>query len=521
MGRVRKDILNGWKEIGAYVCRDIRTVERWEKYRGMPVRRVPGAGRATVYAVISEVDEWLASAKMDESDETSSASSAAASENRSDPNEKNVTLLDDEGARAAAMRAFEKAAKVHDGSEQQVVSDPKPTDPEGLIAKVFKHHFLTSVGIAVIIALVVTAVWPLIVQARRKTPVNTLSPVDRTGGNSGSARVVPYRSRVPGVDDLYLRGIYFYERRTPESLNQSLQNLTDAVAKDPSYAPAYAGLANTYSLMREYSGMSDTEAYPKAKAAAERAIALDPNLPQAHASMGFIDFFWSWNSPAAEKEFQTALALDPSSVLAHHWYGSMLAHQGRFAEALQQLDVAQRLEPTSAAIVSLRALALGFSGHRDEGVAMLEEMVTQTPSATSTHNVLAALSLIEPRKMPLYLEETRKVAELRHDEQWLQLNKVADRAYRSNGEMAMWQSMLDFDKQTHPTGANDLYQIAEAEAVLGHTDLALARLDKLVEMHNPIAMGLHNDPTLRSLHRDPRFAQLETKMGCPPRAGER
>ncbi len=339
--------------------------------------------------------------------------------------------------------------------------------------------------------------------------------------SSATAKGVPYRSRIPGVDDLYLSGIYFYEQRTPDSLQQSMQNFKDAIGKDPSYAPAYAALANTYSLMREYSDMPEAEAYPKAKAAAERAIVLDPKLPQAHASMGFIDFFWLWDATAAQKEFQTALALDPSSVLAHHWFGSMLVHQGRFAEALQQLDVAQRLEPTSAAIVSLRALALGFGGHRDEAVTMLEEIVRQAPSATSTHNVLGALSLIEPRNIPLYLDETRKVAELRHDQQWLQLNKAADRAYRTGGEMAMWKSMLEFDRRLHPTGSGNLYQMAEAEAMLGHTDEAFAALDQLVEAHNPIAMGLHNDPTFQPLHHDPRFVQLETKMGCPPLSGDR
>lgn len=526
MSRVRKDILNGWKEIGGYVCRDIRTVERWEKFRGLPVRRVPGAGRATVYALISEVDEWLASAKLDEPDDAPGASANGDELGGTAPAMTHESAEAEEGARAAAIRAFENAARVRAESEPQKPDsdqDPEPIVFEGLGATATSRRWLASAGIAGTLALVFAVGWPLMVQARRGKAAETLPHAGRVTTNvesTGSGRVAPYGSNVPGVDDLYLRGIYFYEQRTPDSLHQSLQNLTDAIAKDPTYAPAYAGLANTYNLLREYSGMADTEAYPKAKAAAERAIALDPKLPQAHASMGFIDFFWSWDSSAAEREFQTALALDPSSVLAHHWYGSMLAHQGRFPEALQQLDLAQRLDPTSAAIVSLRAFALGFSGHRDDGIAMLEEIAKKAPSATSTHNVLGALSLIEPRNMPLYLDETRKVAELRHDEEWLRLNKAADRAYRSGGEMAMWKSMLDFGKRFHPKAENDLYQIAEAEAMLGHTDEAFAELGTLVDQHNPVAMGLHNDPTLKSLHADPRFTQLETRMGCPPLPGD-
>ncbi len=120
MSRVRKDILNGWKEIGGYVCRDIRTVERWEKSRGLPVRRVPGAGRATVYALISEVDEWLASTKLDESDDSSVAISQPASDEQHDAT--STTTLEDaeEGARATAIRAFENAAKLR--------AESKPVD---------------------------------------------------------------------------------------------------------------------------------------------------------------------------------------------------------------------------------------------------------------------------------------------------------------------------------------------------------------------------------------------------------
>src|SRR5580704_14807423 len=111
MSRVRKDILNGWKEIGGYVCRDIRTVERWEKYRGLPVRRVPGAGRATVYALISEVDEWLASAKLDEPDDSSRAISQPVGNGHLETTSTTTPDEAEEGARAAAIRAFEKAAK--------------------------------------------------------------------------------------------------------------------------------------------------------------------------------------------------------------------------------------------------------------------------------------------------------------------------------------------------------------------------------------------------------------------------
>jgi tetratricopeptide (TPR) repeat protein len=521
MGHVRMVILNGWKEIGGYVCRDIRTVERWEKYRGLPVRRVPGTGRATVYALISEVDEWLASAKIDGPEEPAGkiaihVTSAAPEQHHPAAAlpESNLVIQNLQPAGMLSLATgdnfrVESFPEISHAAIPPESASPRPMPRSSLLA---------AVAIACIVA-VLAIVWPLMVQAGRRSSAEGLPRVDRTAVDADSVRATPstlYASAVPGVDDLYLRGIYSYEQRTPASLKHSQQDFTYAIAKDPNYAPAYVGLSNTYNLLREYSGMSDAEAYPRAKAAAEHAIALDPRLPQAHASLAFVDFFWSWNPASAEKEFQTALSLDPASVLAHHWYGSMLVHQGRYAEAIQQLDIALRLQPTSAAIVSLRALAFGSSGHRDEAVARLEEILKEAPAATSPHNVLRSLSLIEPRDIPRYLAETRRVAELRHDREWLQINAVAERAYRSGGEKAMWTSMLEHERRIHPGSSDRGYQMAEAEAALGHPDEAFAVLLKLVDEHNPVVMGIYNDPTLMPLHHDPRFAQVTAKIGLSP-----
>jgi tetratricopeptide (TPR) repeat protein len=318
------------------------------------------------------------------------------------------------------------------------------------------------------------------------------------------------------VDDLYLRGVYLYEQRTPETLSRSLDDFTSAIAKDPNYAPAYAGLANTYNLLREYSVMPDAEAYPKAREAAEHAVALDPKLPDAHAALGFIDFFWSWDTVSAEREFRTALALDPSSAVAHHWYGSMLTHEGRYPEAIEQLDLAQRLQPTSAAVLSTKALALGLSGHRSEAVDMLQDVINETPGVSSPHEILAILSKVEPREPARFLDETRRVAELRHSDEMLQLVAAAEPAYRAGGEEAMWSSILTTEEKLHPGASNRTYTMIEAEAALGRNDAAFADLAQLEQRRDPTLIGIVLDPTLSSLRRDRRFGELVASMGLPP-----
>jgi tetratricopeptide (TPR) repeat protein len=522
VSQVRKDILNGWKEIGGYVCRDIRTVERWEKQRGLPVRRVPGAGRATVYALISELDEWLANTKPD-------GTELATDGRERDRSLEPVSLY------SSAPPSHRAAEKPVIGSVAEQFSNFSPTEDNATLqgrspspvklrrmpagggpAHPVTRHRMFIAAVTIAAGLICVLVWPL-VRSHAKTAAGPALPhtpytLDATAKNPE----VPYRSQVPGVDDLYLRGIYRYEQRTPDSLRHSLNDFSAAIVKDPNYAPAYAGLANTYNLLREYSIMPDAEAYTKAKAADEHALALDPRLPQAHASLGFIDFFWSWDTVAAEREFRTALTLDPSSALAHHWYGSMLTHEGRYSEALEQLDIAQRLEPTSAAVLSTRALALGLSGHRGEAVDLLQDVLNESPAASSPHEILAILSKVQPRDPARLLDETRRVAELRHSGEMLQVTAAGETAYRSGGENAMWAAILAEEERLHPGASNRTYLMVQAEAALGRNEAAFKDLNLLLKRRDPGLIGIAMDPTLAPLHPDPRFVQMIASMGMPP-----
>lgn len=511
MGQVRTDILNGWKEIGAYVCRDIRTVERWEKHRGLPIRRVPGTGRATVYAIISELDRWLENTPPE-------VNLPGAAEIIPElPEAAEIAPDESTFADAAVLQGVSVAEYAppemptpgeitltasHEDVRSEALTTPHPV----------RTRWMTGASLAITACLLVILVLPL-VRSRANLPVASSSPVL---GPATASSGPPYPSKVAGVDDLYLRGVYFCEQRTPESLQRSKDDFSAAIAKDPGYAPAYAGLANTYNLLREYSMMPDAEAYPKAQAAAEHAIALDPKLAQAHASLGFINFFWSWDTVKAEREFRTALALDPSSVLAHHWYGSMLIHEGRFVEAIDQLDIAQRLEPASAAILSTRALALGLSGHRDEAMDMLQEVIQETPGVSSPHAILAILSKVQPRDPGRFLEELRRVGEMRHSEEMLQLAEVAEPAYRSGGERKMWESILETEERLHGGRNDPNFTMVDAEAALGRTDDAFTDLKKMMQRRNPEMIGIKMDPVLFPLQQDQRYGQLVASMGLPP-----
>jgi tetratricopeptide (TPR) repeat protein len=517
LGHVRRDILNGWKEIGGYVSRDIRTVERWEKQRGLPVRRVPGAGRATVYALTSELDEWLESARSDDPQKAALALERSSSESAH-------TILDlhspgryptsgspgAEAPYAILPEASDSVAATSAAVPSEPVVNPLLEGPPP--AEYGRHRWIAATTIAVAACLLSLLASP-VVRSHAKSISQTAPYRMATAEDTPHA---PYRSRVPDVDDLYLRGIYSYEQRTPEALQHSLEDFSAASAKDPSYAPAYAGLANTYNLLREYSVMPDAEAYPKAWQAAEHAIALDPSLPEAHASLGFIDFFWYWDRTGAEHEFHRALALNPNSVLAHHWYGSMLMHQGRFSEAIEQLNTAQRLEPASAAVLSTRALAIGLNGHRSEAVDLLQEVINVTPGASSPHAILATLSALEPRDPARYLIEMKSSAELKHNSEEIQVATDAATAYAAGGEGRMWTAILATEQRLHPGSTNRTYLMAESEAALGLNDRAIADLTQLAAQHDSAMIGIAIDPMLVPLHPDQRFVRLVAAVGLPP-----
>jgi tetratricopeptide (TPR) repeat protein len=551
VSQVKKDILNGWKEIAAYVARDRRTVERWEKLRGLPVRRMPGEGRATVYALISELDEWLASSKPDETEVENADPARTGSRTIGSGASEDGVVVPGAGAGSAAQAqsfagnpqagtelfaanteprengAAEAAAEAQIATKIKGRNSAAVWREAGRWEQIASWTLLAGLGLYIVLAL------PAVRRGLHFGPgPNGASSGAASGGaskglgesgsgqTSGAALGAPgsaprEHSQVAGVDDLYLAGVYSLEQRTPESLEHAEQDFASAIQKDAHYAPAYAGLADTYVLLREYYVMPDEEAYTKAKTAAEQAIALDPGLSEAHASLGFIDFFWTWDAASAEREFRTAIADDPSQAHAHHWYGSMLTHEGRYQVAMEQLNIAQRLEPTSAAILSTRALALGLSGHRTEAVEMLEGLINESPGVSSPHAILAIVSRVEPQDLGRYLDEMRRAGELRHSNEMLQVAAAGEPALRSGGERGMWTAMLATEEKLHPGNANRTFLMAEAETALGNDDAAFADLNQLAQRHDGEVMGVIIDPTLAPLRRDRRFRQLLEAVGLP------
>jgi len=466
--------LDTWKEIGGFFGRDERTVKRWEMTRKLPVHRVPGGGRANVYAYEEELAEWLRSndAQADaERDETSFDSAGKT------------------GTGDGALSGISDAA-VENGGEGINKSENRS----------WGRSALMLAGIAI----VVVGAGLLIYKSRE-----WLNLGGAAAAKAGAHQVAPES------EELYLKGIYYWHNRTPESLNQAVDYFTQAIVRDPNNAEAYVGLANCYNLLREYSTMPDDEAYPRAMAAAKRAITLDESLSSAHSSLGFGEFYWSWDAVGAEKEFKRALELDPKSVNAHHWYATMLMSLGREKESLAEIEKAQELDPQSTAILADKGLIIYHDGQTDQAITQLKQLESAEPAFLSPHNYLAAI-YSGGRDYRNSLAESKEGATLQHDEQRLKIVAAGERGLAGGGARGMLTEILKVQKELYAEGKIPAYELASTYASLGEKQDALKYLQIAYTKHEAAVLAMRIETTFDVLHREKAFRKLLGQVGLPP-----
>jgi len=445
--------LDSWKQIAAFFDRAERTVKRWESERGLPVHRVPGGSRSAVFAYTSELADWLKGRSLELETEESAAISDPPS---------TATL------EAVPVRAASAASAV-----------PARISVLRLAAWI--------VPLTVSAALIV-----LFSMRRTGTPFKALA-----------SRHVPNAV----AQDFYLKGRYFWERRTPEDLNQAIDYFTQAIVKDPSDAQAYVGLADCYNLLREFGAMPPSEAYPRALAAAQRAVELDDSSAEAHNSLAFVSFWWSWRASTAEREFKRAIELNPNLVRAHHWYATFLMGLHRNSEALDQIEQAQRLEPSSTAILADKALLLADGGRQDEAVALLTQLQSVQPSFASTHGYLGKIYGRE-KEYAKALPEWRRLAELRRDKDGLALADVREKGFASGGEQGMFEAQLPLQKNQVDHGSGSAFELAATYAALGRIQEALPYLQIAFDRHEE---GMLTG-SIPELETEPQYQKLRTEI---------
>jgi tetratricopeptide (TPR) repeat protein len=261
--------------------------------------------------------------------------------------------------------------------------------------------------------------------------------------------------------------------------------------------------------------MPAKEAYPRAMAAARRAIALDDSLAEAHNALAFADFYWSWDARAAEREFQRAIALDPNSVVAHHWYATFLMVVGRPQEALSEIEKARKLDPQSSAILADKGMILFSAGQATQAISLLKQIEASDPAFLSPHLYLATLDL-ELSDYKDYLPEARKTALLLHDPDRLKIVAAGEKGFAASGGTGMLRAMLNAEQELYDNGRLDAYDLASTYCLLGDKEHALSLLQTAVDKHDERDIALRVDQNLQRLHDDPTFRKLLVQVGLPP-----
>jgi Tfp pilus assembly protein PilF len=335
------------------------------------------------------------------------------------------------------------------------------------------------------------------------------------GWRAGSAHTgaPPPRHRpAPAVVALYRSGLHSWQTRTPAGLNRAVEDFNQAIAHDPDYAEAYAGLADCYNLLREFTLMPPGEAYPKAKAAADRAITLDPSLAGAHASLAFVDFYWLRDTAGARREFGRALALDPASAVAHHWYATFLMTMGEFDAALAEIGRAEEFDSESRAVQADKGLILFHAGETEAAIRQLGRVAEEEPSFVSPHRYLAVIyrAIADDAN---YLEQLRLLAAALKDQDGLSIADAAAQGFRQAGHDGMAAAILARQQALYPAGRVSAYALAQTFAALDDIPDALAYLEISVTRGEDETIGLAIDPIFAPLRSDAGFRALIARCG--------
>jgi tetratricopeptide (TPR) repeat protein len=452
--------LDSWKEIAAFFGRDERTVRRWEKESSLPVHRLPGAAKGRVFAYEEELRAWLDNPRSLEAQ--------------------------DKQAGTEVPRPLEVAARPQDWY------------------RAFPARTMATWAATLVLCAVLGGA---AVRYRKGHGFAVHAGEMSTKAQKLSADRAE-------AEDFYLKGRYYWNKRTPDDLNRAVDYFTQAIVRDPEYAKAYVGLADCYNLLREFSVMPPNEAFSRALAAAQKAVELDPNSADAHTSFAFASFWGDLRVAQAEREFKRAIELDPNNTRAHHWYATYLAELRRFPEAMVEIERARELDPSSTPILADKGFILGSAGHFREAEALLLQIEKSDPSFFSAHSYLGGFHF-DLGDYPGYFEEEGIAARLRHDEKLQARLALLQKAYATGGAQGLLAAKLDADQKLYGQGQASDYTLADDYAQLNDKSDAMHYLEAAHDNHDWPLCTLLLDNSFRKMRQDPEFRNLLAQVGLP------
>jgi serine/threonine-protein kinase len=328
------------------------------------------------------------------------------------------------------------------------------------------------------------------------------------------ARLTQVRRVDPGAHEPYFKGRFYWNRRGPGDLKKALEKFQQAIDVDPTYALAYAGIADCYNVLGSWDTdvFSPEVAFPKARAAAERALQIDSTLGEAHTSLGYLEQHYEWNWAGAEKEYRQAIALNPRDANTHHWYSHYLVAMGRFPESLAESRLALQFDPLDNILNVHLGWHYLFARQSDEAVEYLRRATGMYENSWIGRHYLgwAYEQLGRYSDAIAQLEKASAVSPGSAAMQSALAHAYALGGKRSEAKNILGQLLVSRQQEYVSP-----YEIAVVYVGLGEKDQAFEWLERAYQEHSSWLSYLNVESRLDPLHSDPRFADLVRRVGLP------
>ena len=318
----------------------------------------------------------------------------------------------------------------------------------------------------------------------------------------------------PDAYRLYLKGRFHWNKRTAEGLTRGIGYFEKAIERDSSYALAYSGLADCYNLLSLYSVLPPKETMPKAKAAANTALAIDPSLAEAHTSLAYTCLYYDWNWVTAEQEFQRALAINPNYATAHHWYHECLTAMGRFDEQMAEILLAQELDPLSLIISTDVAWGLYYGRAYDEAIEQLHRTLELDANFVVAHLMLG-FAYAQKRALAEAMSHVQRAVDLSGDSPPTLAVAALGYVHALKGHRT--GAMTIMERLTGMPGARYAADYCQAmvSAGLGEHEIACRRLESAIRERYDRLIYLNVEPIFDTLRGERRFQELVALIGLP------
>lgn len=370
-------------------------------------------------------------------------------------------------------------------------------------AKFFKRHQTTLLS-ALAVAFVFLVVGFSLSFYSGRTDFKESNTLDFSGNADPNSTIERQKGGTKNAEahNLYLKGQHLWNQRSVKTHRRAADLFQQAIEKDPEYALAYSVLANSYSLLSVWGGLPPNEAFAKSRAAAEKAIALNPELPEGHLSLAMIFWLYEWDWQAAEREFKRAIELDPNYTLAPHWYGLFLAEMGRFDEAIASEKRALEIEPLSIPINADLARVFFYARRYNEAAAQYRKTIRMNPNFGA-----------------FYAEMSEFYEAAGMWKEWYELNQktglfqnaALKKAFQTGGIKNFWRKRLELSSNSETLGW-DYFSSARDFTEPYEKDVAFKILNKAFELRHHRMAQIKIHPKLDNLRSDPRFIELLQRM---------